>query len=255
MNSFSDWDSKVSVIYTDEENEKNYKTCIKICNTICSWIAGPPVEVLVSMFIVDISSVSEVLMVSNLRVMCSLLQFSNNKGIHNILRNVLSSCPPIHTQDFTTDFYFRQIWTDSRLSFDKMPRIDSLSVGAEVADRIWVPDTFFANEKSAYFHVATTPNTFLRINHKGEVFRSMRWVNEKTRRSRRFITFFSDYINRLTVTASCPMELQYFPMDRQLCTIEIESCKSDLISFSRHHYISFMKFNIASENSTSTCKK
>lgn len=30
---------------------------------------------------------------------------------------------------------------------------------------------------------------------------------------------------RLTITASCPMDLQYFPMDRQLCFIEIESCK------------------------------
>lgn len=31
--------------------------------------------------------------------------------------------------------------------------------------------------------------------------------------------------HRLTVTSSCPMNLQYFPMDSQLCTIEIESCK------------------------------
>lgn len=77
-------------------------------------------------------------------------------------------------QDFTSDFYFRQAWTDPRLSFEARPGIESLSVGAEVAERIWVPDTFFANEKSAYFHVATTPNTFLRIGHKGDVFRSMR---------------------------------------------------------------------------------
>ena len=33
---------------------------------------------------------------------------------------------------------------------------------------------------------------------------------------------------RLTITASCPMDLQYFPMDRQLCYMEIESCKYTL---------------------------
>ncbi|XP_076352471.1 gamma-aminobutyric acid receptor subunit beta-like [Tachypleus tridentatus] len=123
-----------------------------------------PVVVDVSMFIIGISSVSEVQM------------------------------------DFTLDFYFRQFWTDERLSF-KAGDLQSLSVGAEVVDRIWVPDTFFANEKSAYFHHATTPNTFLRIGHDGRVLRSI----------------------RLTVTSSCPMDLQYFPMDRQLCTVEIES--------------------------------
>ena len=49
-----------------------------------------------------------------------------------------------------------------------------------------------------------------------------------------FITVFKIYILlfynrgtlfRLTITASCPMDLQYFPMDSQLCYIEIESCK------------------------------
>lgn len=126
---------------------------------------GPPVIVSVTMFILSISSVSEVLM------------------------------------DFTLDFYFRQAWTDDRLSFTPRTGFESLTVGAEVADRIWVPDTFFVNEKSAYFHKATTQNTFLRISAGGEVFRSI----------------------RLTVTAGCPMDLQYFPMDRQVCYLEIES--------------------------------
>nr|WMV64435.1 GABA-gated anion channel Rdl subunit variant [Pardosa pseudoannulata] len=103
--------------------------------------------------------------------------------------------------DFTLDFYFRQAWTDDRLSFTPRTGFESLTVGAEVADRIWVPDTFFVNEKSAYFHKATTQNTFLRISAGGEVFRSI----------------------RLTVTAGCPMDLQYFPMDRQVCYLEIES--------------------------------
>jgi len=99
---------------------------------------GKPVEVGVTMFIISISTVSEVNM------------------------------------DFTTDFYFRQAWQDPRLSFEKTQEIDNLYVGAEVAEKIWVPDTFFANEKSAYFHKATTFNTFLRIGHMGDVFRSIR---------------------------------------------------------------------------------
>ncbi|KAH6936405.1 hypothetical protein HPB50_016465 [Hyalomma asiaticum] len=77
-------------------------------------------------------------------------------------------------RDFTSDFYFRQSWRDERLSFQKSPDLESMTVGAEVAEKIWVPDTFFANEKSAYFHAATTPNTFLRIGSGGEVFRSIR---------------------------------------------------------------------------------
>ena len=127
--------------------------------------SGPPALVNVSFHIIGISSVDEVQM------------------------------------DFTTDFYFRQKWFDPRLEFDPVGEIDELCVGAEFAEKIWLPDTFFANEKTATFHKATTENTFIRIANNGRVYRSI----------------------RLTVTCSCPMDLQYFPMDRQRCKIEIES--------------------------------
>ncbi|XP_017787270.1 PREDICTED: gamma-aminobutyric acid receptor subunit beta isoform X1 [Nicrophorus vespilloides] len=126
---------------------------------------GPPVEVGVTMYVLSISSLSEVKM------------------------------------DFTLDFYFRQFWTDPRLAFMKRPGVETLSVGSEFIKNIWVPDTFFVNEKQSYFHIATTSNEFIRIHHSGSITRSI----------------------RLTITASCPMNLQYFPMDRQLCHIEIES--------------------------------
>ena len=111
-------------------------------------------------------------------------------------------------QDFTLDMYFRQFWQDPRLSFSE-PGLEKLVVGAEYIKLIWVPDTFFVNEKSAYFHDATTENQFLRILHTGEILRSV----------------------KLSIKASCPMNLQYFPMDRQLCYIEIESCE--------YHYRSY----------------
>nr|QRN45429.1 gamma-aminobutyric acid receptor subunit beta [Carausius morosus] len=126
---------------------------------------GTPVEVGITMYVLSISSLSEVQM------------------------------------DFTLDFYFRQFWTDPRLAFRKRPGVETLSVGSEFIKNIWVPDTFFVNEKQSYFHIATTSNEFIRIHHSGSITRSI----------------------RLTITASCPMNLQYFPMDRQLCHIEIES--------------------------------
>ena len=52
--------------------------------------------------------------------------------------------------------------------------IEKLVVGAEYIKLIWVPDTFFVNEKIALFHQATTENQFLRIMHTGEILRSMR---------------------------------------------------------------------------------
>ncbi|XP_070493128.1 gamma-aminobutyric acid receptor subunit beta isoform X2 [Chironomus tepperi] len=126
---------------------------------------GEPVNVGVTMYVLSISSLSEVKM------------------------------------DFTLDFYFRQFWTDPRLAYRKRPGVEQLSVGSDFVKSIWVPDTFFVNEKQSYFHIATTSNEFIRVHHSGAITRSM----------------------RLTITASCPMNLQYFPMDRQLCHIEIES--------------------------------
>ena len=103
--------------------------------------------------------------------------------------------------DFTFDMYFRQFWKDPRLSFERKPNLEKLVVGAEYIKLIWVPDTFFVNEKVALFHQATTENQFLRIMHTGEILRSM----------------------RLTIKATCPMDLSNFPMDSQTCTVEIES--------------------------------
>ena len=73
------------------------------------------------------------------------------------------------------DMYFRQFWRDPRLSFDKKPNLEKLVVGAEYIELIWVPDTFFVNEKTAYFHKATTENQFLRILHTGDILRSIRY--------------------------------------------------------------------------------
>ena len=87
----------------------------------------------------------------------------------------LTRRPLRNLQDFTLDMYFRQFWQDPRLSFEKREGLEKLVVGAEYINLIWVPDTFFVNEKTAYFHKATTENQFLRILHTGEILRSIRY--------------------------------------------------------------------------------
>jgi hypothetical protein len=52
-----------------------------------------------------------------------------------------------------------------------------------------------------------------------------RETNQPVVSTRNPLLAFSARPPRLTVTSSCPMNLQYFPMDRQRCTIEAESCK------------------------------
>ncbi|KFD66363.1 hypothetical protein M514_05763 [Trichuris suis] len=103
--------------------------------------------------------------------------------------------------DYTLDFYLRQNWHDPRLDINRLGAKEELTVSWEYTKDIWLPDTFFPNEKKSYFHQATTHNSFLRIKGRGEVLTSQ----------------------RLTVTASCPMMLQLFPLDSQECTLEIES--------------------------------
>uniref|UniRef100_A0A915DXS0 Gamma-aminobutyric acid receptor subunit beta n=1 Tax=Ditylenchus dipsaci TaxID=166011 RepID=A0A915DXS0_9BILA len=130
---------------------------------------GPPTEVNVTALVITISAVSEVSM------------------------------------DYTVDLYLRQFWRDPRLAFDTLDRdqsVDSsLTVGIDMVKSIWVPDTFFPNEKKSFFHETTSHNSFLRIDNHGNVIRSI----------------------RLTVTANCPMNLHTFPLDVQVCALEIES--------------------------------
>ena len=46
------------------------------------------------------------------------------------------------------------------------------------ASKIWMPDTFFRNEKIGSFHTILQPNLYIRIFPDGTVLYSIRWVTE-----------------------------------------------------------------------------
>ena len=96
--------------------------------------------------------------------------------------------------------YFRQTWTDERLSFsgtvDKVYNIHSSWV-----ENLWRPDTTFPKVKSANRHDVATENLALDIKSNGEVT-----VSE-----------------RITARLNCDFSFNWFPFDSQLCEFDLES--------------------------------
>lgn len=111
------------------------------------------------------------------------------------------SMGPISEMDmsYIMDCYFRQSWVDKRLSFEGYK--DALALNIEMLRKIWKPDTYVYNGKKSYLHTITTPNRFVRLFPNGRVL----------------------YSQRLTIRATCIMNLEDFPMDKQRCPLKIGS--------------------------------
>uniref|UniRef100_A0A672SUB4 Glycine receptor subunit beta-like n=1 Tax=Sinocyclocheilus grahami TaxID=75366 RepID=A0A672SUB4_SINGR len=105
------------------------------------------------------------------------------------------------TMDYRVNIFLRQRWNDPRLRLPADFKSDALTVDPKMFQCLWKPDLFFANEKSANFHDVTQENILLFIFRNGDVLISM----------------------RLSVTLSCPLDLTLFPMDTQLCKMQLES--------------------------------
>ncbi|XP_022258788.1 glutamate-gated chloride channel-like [Limulus polyphemus] len=102
--------------------------------------------------------------------------------------------------EYSVQMTFRESWWDERLMFNDM--------GGQMAyltltdpDKIWKPDLFFANEKEGHFHKIIMPNVLLRIYPNGKVLYSI----------------------RISLVLSCPMNLKYYPLDKQTCSIIMAS--------------------------------
>ncbi|XP_009998354.1 PREDICTED: gamma-aminobutyric acid receptor subunit pi-like [Chaetura pelagica] len=100
--------------------------------------------------------------------------------------------------DYTATIFLRQRWTDERLCFDGNK---SLSLDGRLVEMLWVPDTFIVDSKKSFLHDITVENRLIRIYPNGTVL----------------------YAIRITTTVSCSMDLTKYPMDKQTCTLQLES--------------------------------
>ncbi|KAM5221547.1 gamma-aminobutyric acid receptor subunit theta [Ctenodactylus gundi] len=101
--------------------------------------------------------------------------------------------------DYTITMIFHQTWKDSRLAYHETSQ--NLTLDYRMHEKLWVPDCYFLNSKEAFLHDVTVENRVFRLHPDGTV----------------------QYGIRLTTKAACSLDLQNFPMDKQLCTLEVES--------------------------------
>uniref|UniRef100_A0A915CX95 Uncharacterized protein n=1 Tax=Ditylenchus dipsaci TaxID=166011 RepID=A0A915CX95_9BILA len=112
--------------------------------------------------------------------------------------------------EYSAQFTFREEWVDARLAYERfadenteVPAFVVLATNEQpdLSQQIWMPDTFFQNEKEARRHLIDKPNVLIRIHKDGRILYSV----------------------RLSLVLSCPMSLEYYPLDRQTCLIDLAS--------------------------------
>lgn len=81
-----------------------------------------------------------------------------------------------------------------------------------------MPDLFFSNEKEGHFHNIIMPNVYIRIFPNGSVLYSI----------------------RISLTLACPMNLKLYPLDRQICSLRMASCKYKLLKSLSHYFCSVL---------------
>ncbi|XP_075678925.1 glutamate-gated chloride channel-like isoform X1 [Dermatophagoides pteronyssinus] len=102
--------------------------------------------------------------------------------------------------EYSVQVTFREQWVDSRLKFDNMSGQIRYLVLTD-PNKVWRPDLFFKNEKEGHFHDIIMPNVLLRIYPQGGVLYSI----------------------RISLVLACPMNLKYYPLDKQICSIQMAS--------------------------------
>uniref|UniRef100_A0A8D0GMD7 Gamma-aminobutyric acid receptor subunit pi n=1 Tax=Sphenodon punctatus TaxID=8508 RepID=A0A8D0GMD7_SPHPU len=102
------------------------------------------------------------------------------------------------SQDYTATIYLLQRWIDPRLVFQGNK---SFTLDARLVELLWIPDTYIVESKRSFLHDVTVGNRLIRLFSNGTVL----------------------YALRITTTVACNMDLSKYPMDTQMCKLQLES--------------------------------
>ncbi|KAK6745660.1 hypothetical protein RB195_012027 [Necator americanus] len=100
---------------------------------------------------------------------------------------------------FDMDLYLYMSWQDTRMRHNGSDYV--LVNDKALLDQMWLPDLYFANARTAYFHEVTVHNFNMFVSPEGVIA----------------------YGTRVTLNLACHLNLQDYPLDRQSCSIKIIS--------------------------------
>jgi len=103
--------------------------------------------------------------------------------------------------EYSVQVTFREQWNDERLRYVDSTKGKLNYLTLTDPTKVWMPDTFFRNEKEAKKHEIIVPNVYVRIYPNGDILYSI----------------------RISLTLACPMDLRLYPLDKQVCVLQIAS--------------------------------
>lgn len=128
--------------------------------------------------------------------------------VHFLEIKSVSSCPWLSFyicvccswQEYTMTVFLRQSWHDDRLSYNHTNK--TLGLDSRFVDKLWLPDTFIVNAKSAWFHDVTVENKLIRLQPNGVILYSSRYEH---------ITVFTSQTQTLYLCSLCISVLWCWP--------------------------------------------
>ncbi|CAF3352030.1 unnamed protein product [Rotaria socialis] len=105
-------------------------------------------------------------------------------------------------QIITSSSFISQVWYDSRLSWTPNATNNNIKVVMLPAKSLWIPDTMILNSADASGYLTVSDYSLASVNYTGAVYM---------------------IIPALTIRTRCDFNVQKFPFDKQICTINLTS--------------------------------
>ncbi|GAB0198852.1 gamma-aminobutyric acid receptor subunit delta [Grus japonensis] len=126
--------------------------------------------------------------------------------------------------EYTMTVFLHQSWRDDRLSYNHTN--ETLGLDSRFVDKLWLPDTFIVNAKSAWFHDVTVENKLIRLQPDGVILYSISFLLADGYSSEDIVYHWSE--NQEEIHGLDKLQLAQFTITNYQFTTEMMNFKSGI---------------------------